>query len=272
MARRRESGLDLLIALPWYVGAMIAGALYVGAPMIAGLIAGASPILSKSHLTIEGLLRLLSYVVAAAAALSALRRFFVRQRFAAQRSLADLRALTWQQFEVIVGEAFRRQGYSVVETGQGGADGGVDLQLTRAGKRYLVQCKQYRASTVSVMVVREIFGVVAARKADGAIVVTTGAFTNDAADFAKGQPIELIDGRRLEAMVRDINGAGAPAASARVEPTIVDPSGSTSSATAVESCPKCGSAMVRRTPRSGGDVFYGCSTFPKCRGTRQINS
>ena len=74
----------------------------------------------------------------------------LKRKFAAQRSLDDLRALTWQQFESVVGEAFRRQGYSVIETGQGGADGGVDLQLTRAGQRYLVQCKQYRASTVSV--------------------------------------------------------------------------------------------------------------------------
>lgn len=105
---------------------------------------------------------------------------------------------------------------------------------------------------------------VAACKADGAIVVTTGTFTNDAVDFSKGQPIELIDGRRLEAMVRDINqvavGAGR---GTRHEPTI-------DGSPAAVSCPKCGSMMVRRTPRSGGADFYGCSTFPKCRGTRAV--
>ena len=35
-------------------------------------------------------------------------------------------------------------------------------------------------------------------------------------------------------------------------------------------CPKCGSALVRRTARSGnnaGRTFLGCSAFPKCRHT-----
>ncbi len=43
---------------------------------------------------------------------------------------------------------------------------------------------------------------------------------------------------------------------------------STKQATARNGCPKCGSPMVRRTGRYG--AFYGCSTYPKCRGTRRI--
>jgi restriction system protein len=114
-------------------------------------------------------------------------------------------------------------------------------------------------------------------------VVTTGTFTNDAVDFAKGQPIELIDGRRLEAMVREINVGGAPLSGrgARRDPTIDGVSSSTdaapgslspSSPAAVVAvgCPKCGATMVRRTPRAGGAAFYGCSTFPKCRGIRPM--
>jgi restriction system protein len=274
MPRRRESGLDLLIALPWYVGAAIAIGLYFGAPVLAGLITSSSPILVKSHHAVAGIFRLLSYLVAAAAALSALRSYFVRQKFASQRSLADLRALTWQQFEMIVGEAFRRQCYSVLETGLGGADGGVDLVLSRGGQRFLVQCKQYRASTVSVMVVREIFGVVAARKAAGAIVVTTGTFTKDAVDFARGQPIELIDGAKLEAMVRDIHGtpttsSSAPATGSSSSSRPASPAASSSAAAVA--CPNCASPMVLRTGRGkGGSQFWGCSTFPRCRGTRPV--
>ena len=36
-------------------------------------------------------------------------------------------------------------------------------------------------------------------------------------------------------------------------------------------CPRCGSQMIRRTARRGrnrGNQFWGCSRFPKCRGTR----
>lgn len=37
-----------------------------------------------------------------------------------------------------------------------------------------------------------------------------------------------------------------------------------------QTCPKCGNAMILRTIKKGinaGDQFWGCSQFPKCRGT-----
>ena len=34
-------------------------------------------------------------------------------------------------------------------------------------------------------------------------------------------------------------------------------------------CPRCKSVMVKRQSKSGAE-FWGCSTFPKCRGTRNI--
>lgn len=36
-------------------------------------------------------------------------------------------------------------------------------------------------------------------------------------------------------------------------------------------CPRCGSKMIERTNRKTGQFFYGCSGYPKCRGTRQKN-
>lgn len=38
-------------------------------------------------------------------------------------------------------------------------------------------------------------------------------------------------------------------------------------------CPECGSLMVKRQATQGlnaGGYFYGCATFPRCRGTRKI--
>jgi len=43
--------------------------------------------------------------------------------------------------------------------------------------------------------------------------------------------------------------------------------------TAERQCPKCGSALVIRTTKSGpkaGQQFWGCSTFPKCRTMQSI--
>ena len=33
-------------------------------------------------------------------------------------------------------------------------------------------------------------------------------------------------------------------------------------------CPKCGAPMIRRTRKSDGGTFWGCSNYPKCRGIR----
>ncbi len=59
--------------------------------------------------------------------------------------------------------------------------------------------------------------------------------------------------------------ANAPAALRAVRvPVAVEPS-----AAGEPCCPKCGSAMILRTSKSGvtaGTQFWGCSNFPKCRG------
>ncbi len=47
---------------------------------------------------------------------------------------------------------------------------------------------------MGVKVVREVFGVMTARHAQGAIIVTSGIFTQDAKTFAAGKPIEQFWG------------------------------------------------------------------------------
>lgn len=66
--------------------------------------------------------------------------------------------MSWQQFETLVGEGFRRRGYSVKETGGGGPYGSVDLVLSKNGEKTLVQCKQWKAFKVGVS--GAIFGLV----------------------------------------------------------------------------------------------------------------
>ena len=120
----------------------------------------------------------------------------------AQSKASDaLEGMSWREFEMLVGEGFRLQGYKVVETGGGGPDGGIDLVLTRPGRnggeKFLVQCKQWRAFKVGVDVVRELYGVMAAKGATGGFVVTSGRFTEDAISFASGRNVTLVDGPKL---------------------------------------------------------------------------
>lgn len=160
-----------------------------------------------------------------------------------------------------MGEAYRRQGYTVIENPGAGPDGGVDLKLKNDGETTLVQCKQWRTAKVGVKVVRELYGVMTAENADKCIIVTSGEFTAEAKDFVSGKPIELIEGHCLTAMIREVQ------QSKRVEPVPKPKSKS------VPDCPNCGSEMKLRTARKGkyaGQQFWGCSSFPKCRGTVNI--
>jgi len=176
-----------------------------------------------------------------------------------QTGLASIRAMPWDRFEYMIGEAFRRQGYRVTEHGGGGADGGIDLILHRKGTTTLVQAKRWNQQRVGVPVVREMYGVLMDRKADQFIIVSSGSFTRDAYDFAQGKPITLVDGKELYELIQSVQTPGASAPSPNTctaddQPPI---------------CPACGSGMVQRTARKGrnrGKTFWGCSRYPLCRG------
>ncbi len=188
-----------------------------------------------------------------------------------------VKSMTWQAFEMLVGEAFRRQGFTVRETAAG-ADGGVDLELRKDGELHLVQCKQWRATKVGVAIVRELFGAMAAAGATGAYVVTSGVFSKDAQRFAEGRNITLVDGDALQGLIGHAQNskkskvdierpiAGPEGFHVRQEPTVTEMA-------AMPLCPTCGGPMVKREARRGanaGKAFWGCAHFPKCRGTRAL--
>ena len=75
----------------------------------------------------------------------------------------------WPEFELLLGEGFRLQGYVVTETG-GGPEGAADLVLQKGAERFLVQCRHWRATRVDAGTVRELHAAVAAQGAAGAQV------------------------------------------------------------------------------------------------------
>ncbi len=180
------------------------------------------------------------------------------------RAVADL---SWGAFERLVGEAFRRKGYSVVETNKG-PDGGIDLILRRDGEEHLVQCKHWRANKVGVNVIRELHGVMASRGAASGFVVTAGDFTSSAKNYAQGRNIELIGTHQFKQLLDEgRKGTGSASHLAKTLP-------STDTGVAVPDCPKCGTAMIERIAKRGTNIggrFWGCKNFPKCRKTLPIS-
>jgi restriction system protein len=168
--------------------------------------------------------------------------------------------MSWQQFELLVGQAFRQAGYRVIDGGEEGADGGVDVRLKKDGHTFFGQCKHWKARSVGVSVVRELYGVIAGAGAKGGFVVTSGDFTEEARAFSTGKHIGLIDGHKLDKMLRS--------AAKSLPEDALKPSEIHSE---IVLCPRCSSRMVKRRARQGanaGQEFWGCSRFPQCRGIR----
>lgn len=279
MARKKKQSplevwVDLVALLPWWVGVTLAVVFYfwlhhvATAPIEPVQVGQAGQIgAALSQGVFKGFAFVGQYLVPClcllGAALSAWGRRKREKLFAdagVSESVSVLNGMSWQEFEMLVGEAFRRAGFSVTETGGGGADGGIDLVLRKDGEKYLVQCKQWKAYKVGVQVVRELYGVMAASGAVGGFVVTSGVFTQEAKDFASGRNIELVDGAELKQIIDSAQ----PRSSQ--EEKILSMTG--------KLCPKCGSLMVMRTAKQGanaGKHFWGCSSYPHCRGIVAID-
>src|SRR6185437_10332085 len=261
MARRKQGGFDLIAAMPWPVGIVLGILAYMGVRFGFSLLAAhtSNPIFSRLAATSENSdgYKILAWMALGVCWITALVSFIGRQKrkrlLETQTGLDSMRAMNWREFEMLVGEAFRRQGYRIEETGLGGADGGIDLRLSKNGKITLVQCKQWRSQRVDVKVVREMYGLLAHHGAGAVKIVAVGDFTPDARRFAQGKPIELIHGEALRTMIREAQtSVAAPqnAACPTSTPSVASPD-----------CPKCGAAMIERSNRASGEKFWGCPKY-----------
>ncbi len=276
MARRKQSFVEDLIEvtskLPWWVGIVLAIAAYFWLHSVStSEVTAVAQSGKMGEFLRQNIFKTLAtagqYVLpfaflvgAAISAYGRYKRMALHAQVAASPDRGALDDMSWQQFEALVGEAFRREGYAVTETGGGGADGGIDLELKKEGETFLVQCKQWKAYKVGVSAVRELYGVMAAKGAAGGFVVTSGVFTDEASAFAAGQNIELIGGKALHALIR---GVSVPGKAVSASPVVA--------AASAPACPVCQSVMVKRTAKRGansGNAFWGCSQYPACKGTR----
>ena len=279
MARRQDIFHDLMsigLKLPWKVGVAAAVvifvtlhfvAIYTQAPVNANSLADIGAVIQ--HGFIHTFAELLQYIIPAGLLIGTAVGYFKQRRsgalFASTRAnpKPTVTSMSWRDFERLVGEVFRRQGYTVSGFEGQGPDGGVDLGLTKNGQRYLVQCKHWRKRQVGVTVVRELNGVVSAQGAHGGFVVTGGEFSHEAREFAESCGIKLIDGAALEELVR-----GIPSRNSAAD------SGVAVVAQAKPMCPQCGTAMIQRTAKKGqfaGQPFWGCGRYPKCTGILKMS-
>jgi restriction system protein len=261
MSRRNEKISDLLLMAPWWVSAGLGVLAYVGLRWILPAFAGQDKLVQAVIAGLSPLAPFVALVFGIMAVASALFGAKRRGLVDKQQSLETLRATSWKDFEYLVAEAYRRRGFTVDYSLGKGSDGGVDLVLRKDGRRSLVQCKQWKAFSVGRPVLQQMFGILADEGADEAIIVTSGRFTDEARAFASGKPIKLVDGPILLELVTSVQAGRENVSKAEPEPPPAPVS---------PQCPRCGKEMILRTARRGsqaGSTFWGCPSFPACKGT-----
>lgn len=117
----------------------------------------------------------------------------------------NINSLSGVEFERVCKRLLENMGFAVELTKTTG-DGGIDLiaynsQPLLSGK-YIIQCKRYTGS-VGEPIIRDLYGVVTAERANKGILMTSGLFTKQARLFAEEKPIELIDGVKLRELLKD---------------------------------------------------------------------
>jgi restriction system protein len=248
MAKKNESILDLLALLPWWVSIALSGSSYLilkyFIPTIEFQQKGPA---DMTYMLFKGLANaapslapIIALCLLIPAPISVINSWRKRKLLDRQESIDTVRNLNWKEFEELVGEAYRRQGYTVYENTGAGPDGGIDLTLKKNGELILIQCKQWRNIKVGVDKVRELYGVQISQNANKSILMTSGFFTQEAKNFAANKPIDLVEGSQLLEFVKNVQHDRKAALPDSIASVV---------------CPQCGSEMVLRTARKSAKTF-----------------
>lgn len=111
--------------------------------------------------------------------------------------LEALRGMSWENFSLVISEAYRRQGYAVAES----RNSAYDFELTRNGRRTLVSCRRWKVSAVGEAPVRALANAVSRTDAYNGICIAAGDFSVNARSYAASQPLTLVTGRDLVELV-----------------------------------------------------------------------
>ncbi len=116
----------------------------------------------------------------------------------------SINSLSGIDFEKVCKRLLENMGFEV-ETTKASGDGGIDLiahnYQPMVSGRYIIQCKRYTGS-VGEPIIRDLYGVITSERANKGILITSGTFTKQAQTFAEDKPIELIDGIKLNFLLK----------------------------------------------------------------------
>ena len=206
----------------------------------------------------------------AAAAMLVLAPFVLARQLRRRASLkpdsgmTSLQRLSQREFERVLVQSFRGQGYEVEERSRVDSRDGLRFVLLKSNQRILVRSLHRTGAQVGVEAVRGLHEVMSAEAASGGLIVTSEEVSSDARAWVADKPIGLIEGRALLELINRGKGRrpGYADSSPRREPYLGP------LLAELLDCPVCGAPMVLRRSEAQAE-FFGCSV-PRCLGTRPV--
>ncbi|MFV0400676.1 MAG: restriction endonuclease [Oscillospiraceae bacterium] len=107
------------------------------------------------------------------------------------------------EFESYCADLYRKMGYAAKVT-QATNDGGYDILLARGRETAIVECKCYNPRhSIGRPAIQKLVGANSAVGASRMIFITTSKFSNQAAEYAVGTSVDLVDGVGLLQLLRE---------------------------------------------------------------------
>ncbi|EHK8987134.1 restriction endonuclease [Vibrio vulnificus] len=273
MARKNDGLLWHLMDAPWWVSVLFAAIAYIGLSFVLPALAMSSEnfIFNSVAPNLPILAPYVAFTLLIPAPVALFKQLSRQRQFAtttfeiaSQGTTAALNKLSWLEFESYIGEFFKQQGYEVKQAFSQKPDGGVDIWMRKDGQLTLVQCKHWKTRKVGIQILREMYAVMIEHNASKMIVVTSGDFTSEAIKYALDKRLWLINGGELVHMIELVRNRPAEKVVEVPPPKSATPL-----------CPSCHAPLVIRTAKRGqnkGNQFYGCSSYPRCRYTKDVSS
>ncbi len=113
--------------------------------------------------------------------------------------VARLSALDCEQ---LVGDAYRSDGFSVVENRGHHTDAGVDLVLNRGTEKLYAQCRHWKDALIGPEIVMSLAASIRSGGATGGLIVSSGHFTAEAKAYAANCAVRLLDTSDMHRMMQ----------------------------------------------------------------------
>ena len=111
--------------------------------------------------------------------------------------IKTLRDMTWERFSQTIADAYRRQGYEVARA----KSDAYDFELTRNGRTTLLQGRRWKVNQLGVAPLQDLVKAIHTEEAANGICITAGDLSAKAAEFAAANPITVVKGTELAALV-----------------------------------------------------------------------